>query len=36
VAFEWRDFLKGRVEHDLEDYELFGPEGFYCVLEVDR
>ncbi len=24
VVFEWIDFLKGKIEHNFNEYELFG------------
>lgn len=36
MIFEWRDFLKGKVEHKLDEFEKFGEDqSFFCLLEVD-
>jgi hypothetical protein len=24
IVFEWIDFLRGKIEHNLNEYELFG------------
>lgn len=37
ITFEWRDFLKGRIEHSFDECEMFGDKSpFFCLLEIDQ
>ncbi len=33
MIFEWKDFLKGRIDHNFTELDTFGDGGsFYCML----
>lgn len=36
VTFSWRDFLKGKIEHDVTQAEDVFDETFYCLLQMER
>jgi hypothetical protein len=35
-SLSWQDELQGRVRHNLSGLESFGPESFFCGVEVEK
>lgn len=36
MNFSWRDFLKGKIEHDVTQADDVFDGTFYCLLEMER